>query len=214
MIVRWLICLYTYFIESLLNTPHCFGNNMGTRGRIAVHCKGRIVFCIWVRYDAYPSHTGKIILEKLRHVEQQLPRDVDPGPQVESTKIGLGGDVMTNAPLANRCSMAHSLFIDTYVQTLGTLVNDNMKDYATREKQYANQFDTFMQETVQNIWCEHLYIIHVEPDTLTEITYANTFDGFRVQCHLNQFEHIVECDGIWENIHDNVKTQFASMVHN
>ena len=46
---------------------------MGTRGRIAIHYKGKIVFCIWVNCDAYPSHIGKMILENLHRMEKLVP---------------------------------------------------------------------------------------------------------------------------------------------
>ena len=82
---------------------------------------------------------------------------------------------MAHTPYGNLYDITNSSPYDVYVQTLATSIYDNIENTASHEEQFIkNQMDALMQDTMQDIWCEHLYIIHVDPDTSTEITYTNT----------------------------------------
>ena len=190
---------------------------MGTRGRIAICYKGQIVFCIWVNSDAYPSHIGKIILEKLHRWEKLVPLYVKLHTQFEPCTedikhitVELSDNEMARTPYADLYAITHSSPYDVSIQTLATSIYDEIENSATYEEEYMKkciQMDALMQKTMQDIWCEHLYIIHVDPQTSTEIIYTNTstYDGYTAKCNMIQFEYIVECDGNCEDIPDDKK---------
>ena len=139
---------------------------MGTRGRIAIEYNGRILCCIWVNCDAYPSFVGKVILAKLH------------GWYVR-----------------NRGKSTAS------VQLLATSMIDVLHG-ATIELVIAPSMSTLLKVSKNTVWCEHLYVVHINHNATTEVTYVNTSgsDEFEVKCDRRQFKHIIETNGIWDNL--------------
>lgn len=139
---------------------------MGTRGRIAIEYNGRILCCIWVNCDAYPSFVGKVILAKLQ-----------------------------DWYVRNRGKSTAS------VQLLATSMRDALH-CATIELVIAPSMSTLLKVSKNTVWCEHLYMVHINHNAKTEVTYVNTSgsDEFEVKCDRRQFKHIIETNGIWDNL--------------
>ena len=143
---------------------------MGTRGRIAIEYNGRILYCIWVNCDGYPSFVGKIILTILQDMYSQ-------------------NNNLTPAIVLKQ------------VQHMATSMMDKLH-CAAMETSVSTTISTVVQESKHDIWCEHLYLVHINQNATTEITYFNTFgcDEFEVKCDHHQFEQIVEANGVWDNL--------------
>lgn len=143
---------------------------MGTRGRIAIEYNGRILCCIWVNCDGYPSFVGKIILTKIQDMYSQ-------------------NNELTAA------------IVTKQVQLMAISMMD-MLHSATMETSVATTIGKVVQKSKRDIWCEHLYVININHNARTEITYFNTFgcDEFEVKCDHHQFEQIVEANGVWDNL--------------
>ena len=154
------------FIENIRLTVFI----MGTRGRIAIEYNGRILCCIWVNCDGYPSFVGKVILAILQNVHSQ-------------------NNNLTPAIVLKQ------------VQFMATSMMDKLHS-ATMETSVSTTISTVVQKSKHDIWCEHLYVVHINQNATSEITYFNTFgcDEFEVKCDHHQFEQIVEANGVWENL--------------
>lgn len=168
--LSFIICGIHLIIENIRLTVF----TMGTRGRIAIEYNGRILCCIWVNCDGYPSFVGKVILTKLQDV---YSRDNELTPSIVIKRIQLMATSMID--------MLHSASMEMETSVVTT--------------------HTVVQKSIRDIWCEHLYVVHINHNATTEITYINTFgcdecDGFEVKCDHHQFKQIVEANGVWENL--------------
>ena len=158
---------------------------MGTRGRIAIEYNGRILWCIWVNCDGYPSFVGKIILTTLQDMYSQ-------------------NNNLTPAIITEQIQLTSSTLEE--LETLATSMME-MLHCATIETSVATTIGTVVQESKRDIWCEHLYVIHINHNATTEITYVNTFgcDEFEVKCDHHQFKQIIEANGVWDNLPVNLQ---------